>query len=178
MYNKNMNLIVGLGNPEKKYEKTPHNIGFKVLDTFQERYNFPEFEIDEDAQVSKKGNTILIKPLTYMNNSGLAVKKIARYYKIPTENVLVVQDEIYVPLGEIKESVDKTSAGHKGIQSIIDQLGSKNFSRIRIGINTDNNEKDLTEIVLKPLKKQEQEILNEAIEDALVAIDEFIKNNI
>jgi PTH1 family peptidyl-tRNA hydrolase len=113
-----------------------------------------------------------------MNNSGLAVKKIARYYKIPTENVLVVQDEIYVPLGEIKESVDKTSAGHKGIQSIIDQLGSKNFSRIRIGINTDNNEKDLTEIVLKPLKKQEQEILNEAIEDALVAIDEFIKNNI
>lgn len=173
-----MNLIVGLGNPEKKYEKTPHNIGFSVLNTFQERYNFPEFEINEDAQISKKGNTILIKPLTYMNNSGVAVKKIAKYYKIPTENILVIQDEIYVPLGELKESTDKTSAGHKGIQSIIDQLGSKNFSRIRIGINNNEKEKDLTEIVLKPLKKEEQEILNETIEDALIAIDEFIKNNI
>jgi len=177
MYNKYMNLIVGLGNPEKKYEKTPHNIGFKIIELFQERFDFPEFSIEEDSLFSKKGNTILLKPLTYMNNSGIAVKKIIKYYKIPIENILIIQDEIDINLGEFKISKDKNSAGHKGIQSIIDQLGSNKFSRIRIGINNNQN-KDLTELVLKKISKKEQEILDEIIEDSLIAIDEFIKNNI
>lgn len=172
-----MILIAGLGNPEEKYENTPHNVGFKVIDLFREKFDFPRFTIDGNVLISKKNDIILIKPQTYMNNSGLAVKRIASYFKINSENIWIIHDENKLKLGEI--SIDKNieASGHNGIKSIIEQLGNKNFVRFRIGIN--NKEKhDLMDYVLKPFSKEEQEIIDEVIYETTSALDEAIKNSV
>ncbi|MDO8633420.1 MAG: aminoacyl-tRNA hydrolase, partial [Candidatus Wildermuthbacteria bacterium] len=114
-----MQLIVGLGNPGKKYEKTRHNAGFMVLD---------ELEKKELPQ------TRLLKPDTFMNNSGGAVKKEMQKLKIKNQSLIIIHDDIDIPLGKIKVSKGSGSAGHKGVESIIQSLGTKEFIRIRIGI--------------------------------------------
>ena len=113
-------LIVGLGNPGKKYEKTRHNVGFRVIDELEK-------EIFDE-------NIILFKPQAFMNNSGRTVKKFFQNSKLKTQNLIVVHDDIDLLLGKIRISKNSSSGGHKGIQSIIDTLGTKNFTRIRIGI--------------------------------------------
>mgnify|MGYP000206243122 CR=1 FL=1 len=142
-----MKLIVGLGIPGLKLESTIHNLGFKILDaffkdnssvkeSFKEEKKF-QSEMSEISLKSKNGQlqkAILVKPLTYMNNSGLAVKKIADFYKIDTSNILVVHDEIDLPLGGMKIRLGGSSAGHKGVESIIEHLKSEKFWRFRIGI--------------------------------------------
>lgn len=172
-----MILIAGLGNPEKKYSHTPHNLGFNAIDAFKEKFNFPDFILEKNGLVSRKGNVILLKPQTYMNNSGKAVKEIKDFYKIEDENVWVVHDENELPLGEIKVSVNKGDGGHNGIKSIIEMLHSKDFVRFRIGINTCQKE-DLMEYVLRPFSKENQEIADEAVFQIVSALDESIKNGV
>ncbi|MDD4358484.1 MAG: aminoacyl-tRNA hydrolase [Candidatus Pacebacteria bacterium] len=172
-----MILIAGLGNKEDKYENTPHNIGFKVIDLFKERFDFPSFSIDENVLISKKNDVILIKPQTYMNNSGIAVKQVAAYYKIKNENIWVIHDENKLKLGELEIIKGNSSNGHNGIKSIIERLGTQDFVRFRIGIN--NKEKhDLMDYVLKPLSKEDQETINEAIYETASALDEAIRNSV
>jgi len=177
MYNKNMILIAGLGNPEDKYENTPHNIGFKVIDLFKERFNFPNFSLDENVLISKKNDIILIKPQTYMNNSGVGVKQVASYFKIKNEDIWIVHDENDLKLGELEINKNIRVKGHNGIKSIIEKLGTQDFIRFRIGIN--NKEKhDLMDYVLKPFSKEEQEIINETIYETTSALDEAIQNGV
>lgn len=129
-----MLFIVGLGNPGEKYKNTRHNIGFRVIDEFREKNNFSEFRISQkfNAEISKGEiagqSVILAKPQTFMNNSGKAVKSLLR-------NLFVIHDDIDLPLGKIKIVKNRGSAGHKGVESIIKELGTKNFIRFRIGIS-------------------------------------------
>jgi len=135
-----MKLIIGLGNPGKEYEKTRHNAGFLAVDKIIENFQFSifNFQLKFNAEISQgiinNEKVISVKPQTFMNGSGQAVKAIADYYKIKPEDIIVIHDDLDIPLGKYKISKGKSSAGHKGVQSIIDLLGTKNFTRIRIGI--------------------------------------------
>lgn len=122
-------LIVGLGNPGKEYENTRHNFGFIALDCIQ----------NSNEELFGAQKILFEKPQTYMNDSGKAVKKIADFYKISPEEILVLHDDLDLPLGEIRISQNSGAGGHKGVQSIIDNLGSKNFTRIRLGIKPAGN---------------------------------------
>lgn len=154
-----MKLIVGLGNPEKKYEKTRHNIGFRVIDALKKETS------DKDI--------ILLKPNTFMNNSGKAVQELLTYYKIPVSNLIVIHDDIDLLFGDIRISKNSSSAGHKGVQSIIDELKTKDFTRIRIGIKP-LHEFDTTEFVLKNFTKQEEKELKEIIKKAVLEITQLL----
>lgn len=171
-----MYLFVGLGNPDKEYQNTKHNIGFIVIENF--------INTNKDIQYKKnlKFNSILYEvflndikflmcmPLTYMNLSGISVKQIVDFYKIPSTEVIVIHDDMDIKIGEFKIKFDGESAGHNGIKSIISYIG-KNFYRIRIGINRpkDKNYKDY---VLKKLTPEEMI----EIKSLLPKIDIVIKN--
>ncbi len=135
-----MNAIVGLGNPGKKYERTPHNMGFRILDFFRERFlpDVPWQETGENtvAKGEYEGNQfILAKPLAFMNNSGLPVMNLMKMSKITDGNLLwIIHDELDLPWGRVKIEFGRNSAGHKGVASIIDALGHNQFWRFRVGI--------------------------------------------
>jgi PTH1 family peptidyl-tRNA hydrolase len=170
-----MKLIVGLGNYGKEYQKTKHNYGFMVIDEFAKRNNFPEFKLNFFSLLSIKNNIIIAKPQTYMNNSGKAVKAISNYYKILPEEIVIVHDDVDIKLGEIKEDQDRGSAGHNGIKSIIENLGTKNFKRIRMGINSEKLAESLENEVLKDFDKEDFLIVSEKIEDAIKIINKLCK---
>ena len=137
-----MLLIIGLGNPGKEYEKTRHNIGFVVLNKLM-----ADLELDDWADNKKfraeiaegkidKEKILLFKPQTFMNNSGQSVSAAAKFYKIKPADIWVIHDDLDLPLGKIKIQRDRSSAGHNGVQSIIDALSTQNFVRFRIGKKT------------------------------------------
>jgi len=173
-----MKLIVGLGNPGSKYEKTRHNIGFMVIDEIIDNFKFPilNFKSIFNAKISKKQEVILAKPLAFMNNSGQAVKSLIRYWKLEIENLTVIHDDIDLPLGEIKVQQGRSSAGHKGVQSIIDALGTNNFIRVRIGIRPEENidtphqnkfgAGQTEKFVLQKFTSEEQKIINQTTKKA------------
>jgi len=135
-----MKIIVGLGNPGKKFEKTRHNLGFMVLDKFSRKNKFPKFKMQKEflAEISEKKigkeKIILAKPQTFMNNSGKSVKILTRTFNLEPKNLFVIHDDLDIPFGKIKISFGRGSAGHRGVQSIIDEIGTRDFVRFRIGI--------------------------------------------
>ena len=145
-----MKLIVGLGNPGKKYEKTRHNVGFMALDRLYqtlEKNNVSAWELSKKFNsqicscVINNEKIILAKPMTFMNASGIAVQLIAHYYKIEPQDIIVIHDDKDIKLGEIKIQKDRGHAGHNGIRSIIENLNSQNFTRVRIGIASASEKK-------------------------------------
>ena len=138
--NVNMILVIGLGNPGEKYKKTRHNLGRLVVSTWQFIIGFPDFRLEKksNALISKgtfeQKRIILTLPETFMNNSGKSVKMLTKSYKLKPNNLIIVHDDIDLPLGTIRISIDRGAAGHKGVESIIKELGTKNFIRVRIGI--------------------------------------------
>ena len=168
---KHMKLIVGLGNPGEKFEKTRHNVGFLTVDKIANSIQYSVFSIQQkfNAEISNgiidNEKIILAKPQTFMNNSGQAVKAIVDYYKIDPENIIVIHDDLDIPLGKYKFSKNKNSGGHKGVQSIIDHLGTKDFSRIRIGIMIENKKTATEKFVLEKFSKEEMGVVNEMIEE-------------
>ena len=174
-----MKLIVGLGNPGKKYEHTRHNMGFDVVDLFSE---LAQIDIDKDAFKGLVGrgkvfdeDVYLLKPQTFMNLSGESVREIVSYFKIPKEDIIVIYDDLDLEPGKIRLRLSGSSGGHRGIQNIIEQLGTENIKRIRIGIGKPNY--DTIDYVLgKPLK-EEQVLIDEAIKKAVDALKEILKNN-
>ena len=151
-----MKLIVGLGNPGKKYEGTRHNLGFRVID-----------ELEKESVK----NAVLFKPDTFMNNSGKAVKEKAGYHKLKPEDIWIIHDDIDLPLVEFKISKGQCSAVHKGVQSIIDELGTKDFNRIRLGICPESGKPDNVEdFVLQKFTKEEEKIVKEIIDKATQTI--------
>ena len=132
-----MKLITGLGNPGQEYENTRHNIGFMIADSIQNEYQTPPWRNKFDSQFSKgkicTKEMVLLKPLTYMNLSGLAVSNYSKYFRIKPEEIIVIHDDIDLPIGKVKVKIGGGPAGHHGIENIIAQIGS-NFIRIRVGI--------------------------------------------
>jgi len=177
-----MVLIVGLGNPGKIYQKTWHNFGWLVLDLLQkkwkEEYDFSEWEKSKKfkAEISKgeiKNKTIILaKPLTLMNLSGQAIKNLISYYKIEPKDLIVIHDDIDIPLSKIKMVKNREAAGHKGVQSIISELGTKNFIRLRIGIQPKKGKpKNVEKFVLLKFNEQEEKIIKKIIEESIETIE-------
>lgn len=177
-----MIIIAGLGNFKKEFKDTYHNLGFLFLDYFRKKNNFPPFKENKKlfSFISlaryKEKNIILAKPTTFMNNSGLALKKILDYFKTNPQNLVVAHDDIDIDLGKIKISKAKESAGHKGVESIIDCLKTKNFWRIRIGIKPSQKIK-AEKIVLRKITKKDKKYLKEAIKKADILLkDQILKS--
>ena len=177
-----MILIVGLGNPGKKYFRTRHNIGSRVLDEFQEENDFPDFKLAKkfNSRISEgeagEKKILLAKPQTFMNNSGLAIKSLTRNKTamamvLRIENLWVVHDDIDLPLGKIRISKSRGSAGHKGVESIIKELATKNFIRFRIGIQSKiGKSKNSERFVLQKFTKDEEKIIKEIIKQTCQAL--------
>ena len=168
-----MKLIIGLGNPGEEYKKTRHNAGFLAVDeiVLSSKYQVLSTRLKFNAEILNgiidNEKIILVKPMTFMNNSGQAVKAILDYYKIKPENIIVIHDDLDISLGEYKISKNKNSGGHKGVQSIIDHLGTKDFMRIRIGIMTENKKTPTEKFVLERFKEEEMEIVEGVIEEVV-----------
>lgn len=203
-----MKLIIGLGNPGEKYEKTRHNLGFMVLEHF-----LKDFELEKNTQWtdnkkfksdiaeiewSSKARSrsarqqgtpnwekvILVKPKTYMNNSGLAVSLLTTYYKLPTTDVFIIHDELDLPLGSMKIRLGGSSAGHNGVSSIIETLGTDKFWRIRLGIGTEkviekmakHKVKNTEDYVLSSFSGQEKGKIKNLVKNATSALKEILEN--
>lgn len=182
-----MILIVGLGNPGEKYEKTRHNFGFRAIDGLSAKNNFPEFKkTTKNAASISKGiisgkEIILAKPQTFMNDSGRAVKKLISDFQTTASGLLAAHDDTDIPLGEIKISKNRGAAGHKGIESIIKALGTKNFTRIRIGAaHFERSQKQTLneKLVLKKLTKKEEKAAEAAIKKTIEAIEFLLNENL
>ncbi len=161
-------IIAGLGNPGKKYKGTRHNIGFEAVNRFAKENGFPEFKLSKkfNSLISKKENVFLLKPQAFMNNSGKALKDIRDYYNIATSRIIVVHDDIDLKIGELKTVRNRGSAGHKGIESIISYLKTKDFTRIRIGISPEEKPEDTESFVLQKFTEKERETIEESIKEA------------
>lgn len=170
-----MKVVVGLGNPGKEYELTRHNIGFMILDAYlgdvswKEQYNAYIYE----KRVNDE-KIIFAKPLTYMNNSGESVKKILSFYKINPEDLLVIQDDIALALGKCRIKYDSSDGGHNGIKSIINNLGTNKFYRLKIGLAKENENIDTISYVLGKLTKKEKDQFNNDLSYYFSVIDSFI----
>lgn len=169
-----MFVIVGLGNPDKKYEKTRHNIGFDVIDALADKYNI---DIKEKKHKALCGSGIiegikvlLVKPQTYMNNSGESVGEVMNFYKLdPEEDLLVIFDDISLKPGNIRIRKKGSAGGHNGIKSIISHVGSQNFKRIKVGVGEKPQGWDLADHVLGHFSNEERGEVELAIADAVKA---------
>ena len=175
-----MKLIVGLGNPGKKYDKTRHNMGFMAIDLLADQ---AKIDIDKEVFHSLMGrgkiygeDCILIKPQTFMNLSGTAVQEVVHYFKIEMDDIIVVYDDMALEPGRIRIRKEGSSGGHKGMQNIIDCLSTDKIKRIRIGIG-EPGEWDTVDFVLSKPLKDEQPLIDEAIENAVGALKEAIKSD-
>lgn len=175
--NKNL-LIVGLGNVGKEYEGTRHNIGFAVLDAFTASQNFDPWIDKKDFKCRlsslQMGDTrvIAIKPTTFMNLSGEAIQAVAHFYKIPTEKILVVHDELDIPFGQIRTRMGGGSAGNNGIKSTIQHLGDE-FGRLRIGIKAETP-MEASDFVLAKFSPEEQEHLPALYKETAAILTEYV----
>lgn len=176
-----MKLIVGLGNPGKKYQKTRHNLGFMVLDQLAKKKNL-NWEKDSRGKVIKsqakinRKKVILAKPQTMMNVSGEAVAGLLNFYKLKVEDLWVIHDDLDLPLGKLKVQKNRGAAGHQGVASIIQKIKSKNFYRIRLGIGRPSGDLGSLEpekYVLLPFKKKEIDRVEQMIKKALEALFSF-----
>ena len=172
-----MTVLVGLGNPGRNYSDTKHNFGFWILDKFAEKRSL-KFQAGKGDYLLVKSNDIaLVKPTTYMNNSGMAVADYCRYFQNTAEELLVVYDDIDLPLGTLRFKPNGGSGGHKGMESIIYQLESEDLNRLRIGISAENEMGPSERYVLSPFPKDWKEKINEMIEKACEGIDYFLTHD-
>lgn len=177
-----MYLIVGLGNPEQDYSNTRHNMGFNTINKIAKQYKIEitrnKFKGIYGTGIIEGEKIILLKPQTYMNLSGNCVKEFADFYKIENDKIIIIHDDMDVELGEIKIRKKGSSAGHNGIKSIIQMLGTEEFPRIRIGIGRPENKEDKINFVLGEIPEEERKKLEEGIEKAKQAVIEILKNGI
>ena len=171
-----MYLIVGLGNPGMKYDATKHNMGFKVIDELVETYGIPSSGTSLKGMYGKGviggEKVILIKPMTYMNNSGECVRAFVDYYKVdPEEEMIIIYDDITLEPGSIRIRKKGSAGGHNGIKSIIAHLGTEKFKRIRVGVGEKPKNCDLADFVLSPFKPEEKAAVREGIEKAAKAVE-------
>jgi len=171
-------LITGLGNPGREYKETRHNIGFMVLDRTAARLDQTFGKVQSQALVARadyKGSRlVLAKPQTYMNLSGQAVGGLARFYKIPPSHLIVAYDDVDLPFGAIRIRPGGGSAGQKGMQSIIERLGTENFARMRLGIGRPPGRMEAAAYVLQPFNRDEQAELPFILDRAVDALLTYV----
>ena len=177
-----MKLIVGLGNPGKEYKNTRHNIGFNLLDSIANKYNY-SFKVDNkfnceisDAVINGE-KIILVKPLSFMNLSGIVVNKIKSFYNIDINDILVIQDDLDMEFGKIRIVYDSSSGGHNGIKNISECLGSQKYTRLKIGISN-NKGIDTKDYVLGKFSKDDISYLENIYNKLDNIINDFINMNI
>ena len=186
-------IIAGLGNPGEKYLNTRHNVGFLSLDYISNKYNFKINNVKFKSLCAKytvtvgdgvldvplkenKFDVLFMKPQTYMNNSGEAVSEAARFYKIPTENILVISDDINLPVGKLRIRKNGSDGGQKGLRSIINYLSSEEFPRIKIGVGEKPHpDYDLADWVLSKFSKEDEKTISDAFSKVYDCVDMFIK---
>jgi len=172
-----MKLIVGLGNPGEKYNNTRHNVGFRVVDLLvQERGLSWKTNKRLQVEVAKGDNFVLAKPLTFMNNSGIAVKKLMTNYKCQMPNLYLIHDDIDLLLGKIKIAKNRGAAGHHGVESVIEHLKSKDFNRIRLGIGLSRG--DPVDFVLNKFEREERVEVNKMVEKTIKIIQFALENDL
>lgn len=165
---KKIRMVAGLGNPGEEYENTRHNAGFRSIDELAHRANVSYWKNQSGAEVATinvndpdaeggKREVVLVKPQSFMNTSGGPISKLCATYKIAPEELLVIHDELDIPAGDVRVKVGGGHAGHNGLRSIIDKLGSRDFSRIRVGIGNPPGRMQVADFVLKQLRAKEAE---------------------
>lgn len=182
LFNNSSYLIAGLGNPGRQYKLNRHNIGFMLVDSLANRMDISFTRVESKALVVKHKfqdrSIILAKPQTFMNLSGQAVGALVKFYKIPLENLLIVYDEVDLPLGVIRLRPSGGSAGHKGMVSIINRLDSQGFPRMRMGIGRPPGRMDAGAYVLRDFSNQELEFIPEFLDRGVDAVITFITQDI
>ena len=175
-------VVVGLGNPGKEYEKTRHNMGYRAVDALASdagidirRSKFHAI-IGQGRIAGRK--VILVKPETYMNRSGISVREAAMYYNVPSSNVIVIYDDIDLPLSAIRVRKSGGAGTHNGMKSVVEQLGTKDFARIRIGVGAASGGEDLVDRVIGKGPKEEQTQLDQAAAAAAAAAADIVRSGI
>jgi len=175
-------LIVGLGNPGSKYQGTRHNVGFEVVDEFARRRALMFESSPGDAVMARErgpgAQVILAKPLTFMNLSGQAVGGLMRYYRIDLDDVLVVADDVNLPLGRLRVRRRGSDGGHNGLRSVIDSVGTEEVARLRVGVDRGDRRRDLADHVLATFDQSELETMRLAINKASDAVEVFASEGI
>ncbi len=177
-----MYVIVGLGNPGKKYAITRHNIGFEVVDEFARQHSIKMTKVKFKAVIGE-GNlfgekVVVVKPQTYMNLSGESVMKILGFYNLPLENLIVVYDDIDLDPGKLRIRKKGSGGSHNGMRNIIFLTKKDDFPRIRVGVGRPTNGQDLASYVLGRFSKSEQELLTPIVKDSVSAIETIIKDDV
>lgn len=172
-----MKLIVGLGNPTKEYDGTRHNVGFMVMDRLADVMNVSistaKFK-GEYVKFKYKGeDVILLKPMTYMNNSGESVIQVMNYFKIDASDVIAIYDDMDMPTGKLRLRESGSAGGHNGVKSLIAHMGTQKFKRIRVGIDKHPRIK-VVDYVLGHFSKDERPLIDEGIENAVKAIEMYL----
>lgn len=176
-----MYIIVGLGNPGKEYEHTRHNAGFDVIDILSEKFNIPvttkKFQaLIGDGIIANK-RVMLVKPQTFMNLSGNAVKEIMSFYHLTNEDVMIIYDDIDLDIGNMRIRTKGSAGGHNGMKSIIAQMGTDTFDRIRIGVGAKKESQDLADHVLSKMGKADREEFDVALNEVASCVVDRLEND-
>ncbi len=177
-----MYIIVGLGNPTRKYQATRHNIGWDAITRISDDYNIP-LSLKKHKALCGMGfidhkKVVLAQPQTYMNLSGESVRDLSSFYKVPPENIIIIYDDVSLDVGQLRIRKNGSAGGHNGIKSIIEHLGTQEFPRIRIGVGEKPDNWDLADYVLSRFGSNEQEIIRESLKDTSNACKEILSSGI
>ncbi|WP_304205710.1 aminoacyl-tRNA hydrolase [Peptostreptococcus russellii] len=177
-----MYIIIGLGNPGKKYEHTRHNAGFDAIDKLAEKYNIKMDKLKHKALIGEgrigTEKVVLVKPQTYMNLSGESIVSICQFYKPEFDKVIVIYDDIDLDVGKLRIRKKGSAGSHNGMKSIIKCIGTQEFPRIRIGVSKPPEGWDLADFVLSRFPKEQQGDLEESFERAVLTVEEIIDSGI
>ena len=178
-----MKLIVGLGNPGREYEATRHNLGFMLIDRLSERAGHTRFRDESNAKVAEvtlaRARVLLVKPQTYMNLSGGAVGPLLeRYGEGEAANLIVASDEAALPFGMIRVRGRGSAGGQKGLKSIIERIGSQDFTRVRLGVKPDHPVSDLSSFVLSPIPRRDRPALETVLDRAADAVEVILTEGV
>ena len=177
-----MYLIVGLGNPESEYAHTRHNMGFDTINELAKNNNInitkTKFKALYETGIIQNEKVILLKPQTYMNLSGESIKEICDFYNIEAKDIIVIYDDIDIEKGKIKLRKKGGPGSHNGMKSVVQELGTTEFPRVRVGIGQPEFKSDMINYVIGKVPEKEQKVLAEGVKKASEAVEEIIKNGI
>ncbi len=175
-----MKLVVGLGNPGLQYRDTRHNVGFWVVDELARRWNLSDAwrTRDEAMIVKQPGGSVLVKPLTFMNLSGFAVSRLRQFFQVDPADIFVIVDEVALPVGRLRARPKGSAGGHNGLKSLIEQLGTNEFPRLRLGVGRGDARRDLADHVLSKFDPAERDTILAATLRAADASEMFISDGI
>lgn len=177
-----MYVIVGLGNPGLKYDRTRHNVGFETIDKFAAKHNI-KLDKEKFKAILGEGNingekVVLVMPLTYMNLSGESVQAVLAWHKVTPDKLIVVYDDISLDVGNVRTRPKGSAGGHNGMKNIISMIGNDNFPRVRVGVGDKPKDWDLADYVLSQFSKEERFLIEQATDKACMVIETIIKDGI